>query len=89
METALQMYLNGSSVDLKRLPEKSEKLKNSDWGICDASTFMLHPNEDKTVVGDPRDATPALGEQYIRESVDRLGDLINRVYSELIHVNSQ
>ena len=63
-ETAVQMHLGADNVDLSKLPPRPERLKNCDWGIDDACTFALHPNEDKTVVYDPRDATPELGAKY-------------------------
>lgn len=76
METSIQMAINKDNVDIRMLPPRNIKLKSTDWGICDGQTFMLKPNEDKTVVCDPRDATAELGQRYIDYSVEKLCDLV-------------
>lgn len=70
LETSIQMALEAENVDLSKLPPREVKLKNSEWGIDDACTFALQPNEDKTVIYDPRDATAELGRKYIERSVE-------------------
>lgn len=65
LETSVQMALHPENVDLGELPPRNVKLRSCDWGIDDGCTFQLCPNEDKTVIFDPRDATAALGEQYL------------------------
>jgi creatinine amidohydrolase len=72
LETSIQMYLNPENVDLKQFPSKPEKLKNTDWGIADSCTFSLHPNKDKTIISDPRDATAERGERYVVAAVNEL-----------------
>ena len=82
-ETSLQMYLNPQSVDLDRLPSRDIKLKNTDWGIADGCTFALQPNEDKTVVFDPRDATAAQGKADFEASVNTLLRQVSEAWTEL------
>lgn len=72
LETSLQMYLNPDSVDLSQFPPGINKLKNSDWGIVDNCTFNLHPNDDKTVIHDPRTATAELGRRNVESSINYL-----------------
>ena len=71
-ETSMIMHLFPESVDLKKFPPKSKKLNNTDWGIADSCTFALQPNEDKTIVYDPRDATREIGSVYFSKAVDHL-----------------
>ncbi|MBN1551317.1 creatininase family protein [bacterium] len=71
-ETSMMMFLNPDSVDLKQFPDKPVRLKNTDWGIADSCTFALQPNEDKTIVYDPRDSEAQLGGFYIQRAVDSL-----------------
>jgi len=77
-ETSLQMYLRPESVDLSQFPPKSEKLKNTDWGIADGSTFALKPNADKTIEYDPRDASQEIGQIYFEK-------LVGKVVSDIKH----
>ena len=71
-ETSMQMYLHPDSVDLGQFPARTVKLKNTDWGIADSCTFALRPNEDKTIIYDPRDATQEIGRSYFEKAVDEL-----------------
>jgi len=52
-------------VDLAKLPDKPQKLKNVDFAIVDSETFASGGNEDFTVRYDPRDATAELGRSII------------------------
>lgn len=82
-ETSMQMYICGEDVDLSQLPSKDVKLKNCEWGINDLSTYMLHPNADKTVIGDPRDATEEIGQRLIEEGIKKVIAEIESVYSKI------
>lgn len=82
-ETAIQMALAPENVDLSKLPPKTVKLKNSEWGIDDGCTFALQPNKDKTVIYDPRDATEELGRKYIAKGVEAVTDQVSKKWSEL------
>lgn len=68
LETSIQMALHPENVDLSQLPPREIKLKNCDWGIDDGCTFALEPNEDKTVIFDPRDAEEETGRRYLEHS---------------------
>lgn len=82
-ETAMQMYVCGTDVDLSKLPPREIKLKNCEWGINDTATFMLHPNADKTVAGDPRDATYDIGEKIFAEGMETTISEIESAYEEI------
>lgn len=82
-ETAVQMMICGEDVDLSQLPPRDVKLKNCDWGIEDIATFMLQPNEDKTVQGDPRDATPEFGRELFEDGLEEAIKMIEAAYSSL------
>lgn len=83
LETSVQMAINEDSVDLKQLPPISEKIKSADYGIVDAATFAGEPNEDKTVIFDPREATAELGEKYIEAAVNMVSKLVKESYESL------
>lgn len=68
-ETAVQIYLNSENVDLTALPEIQTPIKCREWGIADIGTFMLHPNEDYSVIYDPREATEEKGKMIFEHSV--------------------
>lgn len=82
-ETAIQMAINKDSVDLDLLPKKGEKIKSADYGIVDGATFMGKPNEDKTVIYDPREATAELGEKYIETAVNMVSKIVKETYINL------
>lgn len=84
LETSIQMALEPDNVDLQKLPPKNIKLKNSEWGIDDGCTFALHPNEDKTVIYDPRDATEELGRKYIRCGVEAIVEQVDETWTHLL-----
>ena len=71
-ETSLMMHLYPESVDVNQFPPKTQKLNNTDWGIADSCTFALKPNEDKTIIYDPRDATQEIGGLYFTKAVESL-----------------
>lgn len=83
LETSIQMYLHPENVDLTKLPDKKEKLKNCDWGIADRATFQLNPNEDKTLRSDPREATYEIGKEYMELSVQSLIHQVKAKWREL------
>lgn len=82
-ETSMQMFINGEDVDLSQLPPKPEKLKNGDWGIIDGKTFALCPNADKTVEGDPRDATFDIGRRMIEKAILNGIQIVKDTYREI------
>jgi len=65
LETAVMLALVPEGVDLAKLPDKPQKLKNVDFAIVDSETFASGGNEDFTVRYDPRDATAELGRSII------------------------
>lgn len=81
-ETSMQMYLNENSVDLTQLPPKEIPLRTCDWGIADSLLFMGQGNSAHTVEHDPRDATAALGKQYVDNGIQYISAEVLRVYSE-------
>ncbi|MCX7917850.1 MAG: creatininase family protein [bacterium] len=58
-ETETIMSIYPETIDLKKLPQKPEKLKNLKFAIVDDLTFRGTPTDDFTVRNeeDPRDAT--------------------------------
>ena len=58
-------------VDLAKLPDKPQKLKNVDFAIVDSETFISGGNEDFTVRYDPRDATAGMGQSIIAFEIER------------------
>ena len=83
VETAIQRYYNDDNVDLSRLPERSVKLRYTDWGIVDCRAFLGSPTEDKTVEADPRDATVEQGRAYVQANATILAELVEKEYSRL------
>jgi creatinine amidohydrolase len=83
LETSIQMALQGDNVDLSRLPDRSVKLKSSDWGIMDGCTFAGNPPADKCVVFDPRNATAEMGEKYLEASAKHVASATLEVYKAL------
>ncbi len=78
-ECSMAMFLS-DDVDLSTYPADQERLKSNAWGINDVFTFMLQPNEDKTVRGDPRTATAEKGKRYmecaVRTIVEKLKEIL-------------
>ncbi len=70
LETAVMQALVPQGVDITALPEKPEKLKNTEFAIVDSETFSNGGNDDNTVRYDPRDATVALGKSIIQYEVE-------------------
>lgn len=77
-ETAAIMALERDRVDLNRLPPVDQPLTNIDYAIVDAPTFSGQPTPDWTVRAhvDPRRATPELGQQHFKVTVERLSAII-------------
>ncbi len=67
-ETAVTRCICPACVELGRLPQKPEKLKNTDFAIVDSETFANGPAEGFTVRYDPRDATAESGDIFINET---------------------
>ena len=78
-ECSMAMYLS-DDVDLSAYPADQKRLKSNAWGINDVFTFMLQPNEDKTVQGDPRTSFFFFFLRYmecaVRTIVDRLREIL-------------
>lgn len=88
LETSMQMFLHPENVDLSQLPAKSVKLKNCDWGIDDGFTFELHPNEDKTVIYDPRESTEEIGKRYFEAGTRYLIDTVEKKWKDIDNLSS-
>lgn len=82
-ETSMQMYINGSSVDLSQLPPKDVPLRTCDWGIADSALFAGKGNPWHTVEHDPRDASPELGKAYIENGIQRISQDVLQAYSRV------
>ena len=83
VETATMCYLEGEHVDLSALPERSVGLKYTDYGIADDFVFASNRSKDDCVVYDPRDATYALGKQYVEAAVTHLCTDVLNEYKKL------
>ncbi|HOM25999.1 MAG TPA: creatininase family protein [bacterium] len=79
-ETETIMSIYPECVDLKKLPQKPEKLKNKKFAIVDDLTFRGTPTEDFTVRDeeDPRDATVESGRKIFETTVEQLEKIIKK-----------
>ena len=80
IETSLMRYLHDDCVCLSDLPERSVKLKYTDWGIADDSVFEGKPSVDGCVIYDPRDATYELGKRCFDNAFENLCDKVRSAY---------
>jgi len=80
-ETALMMHLCPDDVRMDILPPKPVPMFNTDYAIVDSDTFLGRPNEERTVRGDPRDATAADGDAIFQRTL--------RMVTALIHAEMQ
>lgn len=80
LETAEMMAVCPDSVDISQLPPKGVPLKFTDFGMIDAGTGR----PEKTVIGDPRDATEEMGRRYIENCVTKLAAEVTEEYKKLI-----
>lgn len=78
VETAIMAYLHPEAVELSQLPPREIKLQNTAYGIVDNETFVNGPNEDFTVRFDPRDATPEIGEEIMKITIEKCVEIIER-----------
>lgn len=80
-ETSMQMYLNGASVDLTKLPPRRMALKTSQWGLADGYLMTgERVNAEHVVERDPRDATAGLGRQYVENGIRRISEQVLEAY---------
>jgi creatinine amidohydrolase/Fe(II)-dependent formamide hydrolase-like protein len=77
------MALDPDNVDLSQLPPRNVKLKSSDWGIMDGSTFAGNPPADKCVEFDPRDANAERGEKYLEASTNYIVNTVKKLYESI------
>jgi creatinine amidohydrolase len=68
-ETALMMRLHPGDVRMDILPPKPVPMFNTDYAIVDGETFQGNPSQDRTVRGDPRDATAVDGDVIYQRAV--------------------
>jgi len=76
METSIMGYLHPECVDVSVLPTKDQKLRNVDYAIVDHESFVGTPNDDYTVVHDPRNYNPEVGEKIFKHSIEIISDKI-------------
>ena len=81
-ETAVQMYLNGGSVDLSKFPPREEPLRMPDYGIL--NLFGPHFPKDMIMDPDPRDATAELGKQYLEHGAEKNAGIVEEVWKQLL-----
>jgi Uncharacterized protein, putative amidase len=82
LETSEQIFLDPENVDLSMLPPPEEKIKSRDWGIVDTATFQFNPNEDKTVIFDPRNATEEKGMTLFYKAAGTLAREVEAVWEK-------
>lgn len=82
LETSIMQALIPDGVDLKQLPLKPQKLKNTDFAIVDSDTFNFGGNEDFTVIHDPRDANAEIGQKIIEFEIERCAEEIRNIIGE-------
>jgi hypothetical protein len=63
------MFLRPGDVRMDILPPKPVPLFNTDYAIIDSDTLQGKPKEDRTVRGDPRDATVVEGNAIFQRAV--------------------
>ncbi len=87
IETSVMLALAPDIVDLDRLPDQSQALKNTDWAIIDYPTFLGHPTPDRTVhqADDPRQATAEAGRQMMDQAAGRIA---GKVKEYLTHIST-
>jgi len=79
METSIMGYLHPECVDVSVLPPKDHKLRNVDYAIVDHESFVGTPNADYTVVHDPREYDPEVGEKIFNHSIEIISKKINEL----------
>lgn len=82
-ECSTAMFLSEEDVDLTTYPENEKRLKSNAWGINDLFTYLLQPNEDKTVQGDPRTATKEIGKRYLDAAVKTSVEIVEKEYAKI------
>lgn len=83
IETSLMRYLHDDCVCLSDLPDRTVKLKYTDWGIADDCVFGGIPSEDNCVIHDPRDATSELGERCFENALNNLCEKVQTCFAAL------
>lgn len=83
IETSVMISLYPDCVDLGRLPAKPEKLAYVKYGIADDFVFGGHRSPDDSVVYDPRDATSAMGDAFVRRAVENSIEQVNKALEEM------
>lgn len=82
-ETALMRYIGDENVRLGELPPRGVPLAYRDYGIADDFVFSGNRSENDSVVFDPRDATPALGEAIFDACLRCLCGEVEAAYGQM------
>lgn len=72
VETSLLMHYEPDSVDLGTLPGRDVPIHTWEFSIVDGPGFSPQYRRDHVVTYDPRDATPAQGEELFEEGVSEM-----------------
>jgi len=79
LETSIMAHLHPDCVDVNQLPPKNQPMKNVDFAIVDHEAFSGHPNDDYTVIHDPREANADMGKNSVEYTVHRLSKEISDI----------
>ena len=83
METAIMGYIHPECVDISTLPPREQPLRNVDYAIVDHESFVGTPNEDYTVINDPRDYDPEVGKRIVEHSVNIISEKIQNLLKSI------
>ena len=83
LETSILMHLHPDCVDINQLPLRDQPLKNVDFAIVDHETFSGRPNDDRTVIHDPRDSNEDMGRKSVEHTIRLLSKEIADVIARL------
>ena len=82
-ETSLLMFYDESFADLGKLPNRSQKLKYTDYSVVDSGGFEGKPGKGHTVSDnmDPRKANPETGEKMFNDIIEDLHKKVKDTFS--------
>jgi creatinine amidohydrolase/Fe(II)-dependent formamide hydrolase-like protein len=86
LETSLLRALYPDAVDLGRLPNLPEPLRNIDFGIVDGATFAGQPTDDHTLRAehDPRrNSSAQKGETALQETTMWIAEQVRAALKEV------
>ena len=87
-ETSLMLYFEATAykgeqlVDLSALPPRNVPIHYTDFSIVDGAGFSEHPNPERIVLTDPRDATAEKGRKVFEDTVKMYVELAEEVLKE-------